>query len=95
MQRIRREQPDAQLVLMSVLPLNRGIRSLPADNAAVQTLNARIIQIARDYALPYVNLYDQLTDARGSLSAQFTSDGIHLNGLGYLVWKKQVEPYLR
>ena len=94
-QRIRREQPDAQLVLTSLLPLNGGIRSLPADNAAVQALNARIAQIARDYALPYLNLYDQLTDARGNLSAQFTADGIHLNGLGYLVWKKQVEPYLR
>jgi len=94
-QRIRHEQPGAQLVLTSLLPLNSGIRSLPAGNAAVQTLNARIVQIARDYALPYLNLYDQLTDAQGNLSTQFTSDGIHLNGLGYLVWKKQVEPYLR
>ncbi len=94
-QRIRREQPDAQLILLSVLPLNRKIRSLPADNAAVQALNARIVQIAHDYAMPYVNLYDQLTDAAGNLSTQFTTDGIHLNGLGYLVWKKQVEEYLK
>ena len=94
-QRIRREQPDGQLVLMSVLPVNKEIRSLSADNTDVQALNGRIAQIAKEFALPYVDLYGQLTDATGNLSVQFTSDGIHLNGLGYMVMKKQLEPFLR
>lgn len=90
-QRIRREQPDAQLVLLSVLPVNTDIRSFQTSNTEIQALNAGIARIARDFALPYVDLYNELTDATGELSAQFTSDGIHLNGLGYAVVKKQVE----
>jgi len=57
-------------------------------------MNLRISQIAKDYALPYVDLYHQLTDASGDLSLKFTDDGIHLNGLGYLVWKNTLKPYL-
>lgn len=93
-QKIRREQPGGQLCLLSILPVNTDIRSLKTDNASIQAFNARIAQIAKEFALPYLDLYNQLTDASGMLSAQFTEDGIHLNGLGYSVWKKQLEPYL-
>lgn len=94
-QKIRRESPDSELILQSVLPVNGEMRSLPAGNAEIQALNARIVQIAKDYALPYVDLYNQLTDANGNLPARFTDDGIHLNGTGYLVWKKEIETYLK
>ncbi|MCW5923064.1 MAG: hypothetical protein KIS77_12005 [Saprospiraceae bacterium] len=90
-QKIRRDSPDSELILQSVLPVNGTVRSLPAGNVEIQALNVRIAQIAKDYALPYVDLYSQLTDVSGDLSARFTDDGIHLNGMGYLVWKKEIE----
>ncbi len=90
-QKIRRESPDSELILQSVLPVNSAVRSLPVGNAEIQALNVRIAQIAKDYALPYLDLYGQLTDASGNLSTRFTDDGIHLNGAGYLVWKKQIQ----
>lgn len=90
-QKIRRESPNSELILQSILPVNSEVRSLPASNAEIQAMNVRIAQIAKDYALPYIDLYSQLTDASGNLSVKFTDDGIHLNGLGYLVWKKQIE----
>jgi lysophospholipase L1-like esterase len=64
---------------------------LPASNEEVLALNVRIAQIAKDYALPYLDLYSPMTDASGNLSVKFTDDGIHLNGTGYLVWKKQIQ----
>ncbi len=90
-QKIRRESPGSELILQSVLPVNGAVRSLPAGNVEIQALNVRIAQIAKDYALPYLDLYSQLTDASGNLSIKFTDDGIHLNGTGYLVWKKQIQ----
>jgi len=93
-QKIRHDSPETELILQSILPVNRKARSLPASNEEIQAMNLRISQIARDYALPYVDLYQQLTDASGDLSLKFTEDGIHLNGLGYLVWKNALKPYL-
>lgn len=94
-QKIRHELPDSELILQSVFPVNEKVRSLPASNADIQAMNARIAQIAKDYAVPYVDLYSELTDASGNLSAKFTDDGIHLNGLGYVLWKHKIEGYLR
>lgn len=93
-QKIRRESPDTELILQSILPLNNKARSLPASNADIQEMNTRIARIAKDYALPYIDLYEALTDAGGELSLRFTDDGIHLNGTGYTVWKNALEPFL-
>lgn len=94
-QKIRRESPNSELILQSVLPVNGAVRSLPAGNAEIQALNARIAQIAKDYALPYIDLYSQLTDVSGNLSARFTDDGIHLNGTGYIVWREALEQFFK
>lgn len=83
-QRIRRESPDTELVLLGIPPVNNELRNTRLDNTDIKTLNAHIAQIARDYALRYLDLYSRLTDANGNLSAKFTEDGVHLNGAGYL-----------
>jgi len=89
--KIRRESPDTELILESILPVNNEVRNTGTTNEQVQALNASIAQIAKDYALTYLDIYTPLTDASGNLSVKFTEDGIHLNGLGYAVWKQQIK----
>jgi lysophospholipase L1-like esterase len=33
-----------------------------------------------------------LSDSSGQLDARYTTDGIHLNGQGYLQWLKAITP---
>jgi hexosaminidase len=86
--RTRSESPDSELLLMSVLPVNNKVRDVGLTNDQVRALNERIRQIAKDYALPYLDLNTPLSDADGNLAAKFTDDGLHVNGLGYLVVEK-------
>jgi lysophospholipase L1-like esterase len=86
--RTRSESPDSELLLMSVLPVNNKVRDVGLTNDQVLALNERIRQIAKDYALPYLDLNTQLSDADGNLAAKFTDDGLHVNGLGYVVVEK-------
>lgn len=88
--KIRKESPDTELILESLLPVNNEVRNTGATNEQVQALNVRIAQIAKDYALTYLDIHTPLTNANGHLSVQFTEDGLHLNGLGYAVWKQQI-----
>jgi hexosaminidase len=88
--RTRSESPDSELLLMSVLPVNNKVRDVGLTNDQVLALNERIRQIAKDYALPYLDLNTQLSDADGNLAAKFTDDGLHVNGLGYVVVKHEV-----
>lgn len=90
-QKIRTETPDTELYLQSILPVNNEVRHVGVKNAKILELNARILQIAHDYALPYLDIATPMQDAEGNLAAKFTEDGLHINGLGYLVWKKQIE----
>jgi lysophospholipase L1-like esterase len=93
--KIRKETPTSQLFLQSVLPINNSIQWLGIDNQKVLELNHQIEVIAKEYALPYLNIAPELMNAQGSLSEKYTQDGVHLNGLGYKIWKKQVEPFLK
>ncbi len=89
-EKIIARSPASQLILESILPVNNSVKNVGIQNAQIQALNARIARIAQDHALPFVDIYDSLTDANGNLSPLYTEDGIHLNGAGYLVWKEQL-----
>ncbi len=87
---IRSKTPDSELFLQSVLPVNNTLKQIGVQNETIRQLNTEIAKIAKDYALPYIDLYSELTDASGNLSPRFTEDGIHLNALGYVAWKKSI-----
>lgn len=86
-QRTRAESPNTELFLLSLLPVNNKVRDIGLQNTRVLALNESIRQIAKDFALPYLDVHTPLTDADGNLAAKFTDDGLHINGLGYVVFK--------
>ena len=86
--KIRRQTPDSELFLQSVLPVNNTLKKIGVENETIRQLNTEIARIAKEYAVPYLDLYAGLADADGNLSARFTEDGIHLNAQGYQEWKK-------
>ncbi len=90
-QKIRTESPDTELFLQSLLPVNNDSKITGTTNEKILELNTRIIQIARDFSVPYLDIATPLKDADGNLGTKFSEDGMHLNGLGYLVWKKEIE----
>jgi lysophospholipase L1-like esterase len=89
-QRIRSESSETELYLLSLFPVNNAVRDIGMQNTSIQALNTRIRQIAQDFALQYIDLYTPLTDADGNLAAKFTDDGLHINGLGYVVLKNEL-----
>lgn len=89
-QRTRAESPGSELYLLSILPVNNKVRDIGMENSAIQAMNERIRQIAKDFALQYIDLYTPLTDLDGNLAAKFTDDGLHINGLGYVVVKNEL-----
>lgn len=94
-QTIRSESPDTELYLQSLLPVNNAVRRTGVKNEKIVEMNTRLAQIAYDFALPYLDIGSPLKDADGNLAAKFTEDGLHVNGLGYSVWKKEIEKYVK
>lgn len=88
-ERIRRETPGTKLYLQSVMPVNNSFRrykGLIGKEKTIRALNDSINKIAAETGCTYVDLWPMLGDAKGNLKAEYTNDGLHLNGRGYRVW---------
>lgn len=92
---ILQKSPATQLYLYSILPVNSKVRNIPIKNEDIRFINKKIHQLAQDKQLIYIDLHPKFSDENGALFESFTSDGIHLNGTAYLLWKKEIEDYLK
>ena len=93
-QQLTTQLPNTQLYLQSILPVNPTIRRIAMDNEEIRLLNQSIQQLATDQELIYIDIHHPLKDANGNLDEKYTEDGVHLNGLAYRVWHKEIAAYL-
>jgi lysophospholipase L1-like esterase len=75
--------PQAQIVVQSILPTRMAW--LPSDRA--ERLNQQLVAIAQQANIQYLDLYSQMTDDRGNLRPDLTTDGLHLSAKGYATWQ--------
>lgn len=89
------KSPNTQLYIQSVLPINNKVKHSIIDNETIRNLNEQIKEISDYNHLIYIDLYSKLIDDKEDLNADFTKDGIHLNGNGYMIWKNEIEKYVQ
>jgi lysophospholipase L1-like esterase len=83
--------PETELYLQSLLP-TKGISS--RKNIDIIEVNKGILQIANKLSLTYVNLFDLLKTDNNQLNMEFSFDGLHINGKGYLIWRDEIIKYI-
>lgn len=77
--------------IQSTLLTGNGLLKL---NPKIRVLNHKLKAIAASSSsITYIDLNLGLAD-NSLLSTKYSSDGLHLNGSGYAVWKNLIEPYL-
>lgn len=87
---IIKKTPGTTLYIQSILPTD-GIH---VNNDAIILTNNRIIELCEKYKLTYINIFDTMKTSKNKLNPKYTLEGIHLNGQGYLVWKKELDKYI-
>ncbi|MDQ2098962.1 MAG: SGNH/GDSL hydrolase family protein [Tychonema bourrellyi B0820] len=95
---LRWAHPKAQVVVQSILPHsgeqatweNRD-RLLAISNSRIREINRRLREIASVENALYLDLYPMFTDADGNLQTELSTDGLHLNDRGYLVWRSALQ----
>ncbi|MBH11082.1 MAG: hypothetical protein CMG74_12180 [Candidatus Marinimicrobia bacterium] len=77
------------LFIQSVLPINKNLFMLQPnyDNGKINILN-QMIKKLEGKRVKYINLYDKFLDSEGNLKKEYSNDGLHLTGLGYLQWRE-------
>lgn len=92
--------PNTQVVVQSILPHGAETSTwesrhllLELPNQRIQTMNQSLQDIAKDYDAHYLELYPIFATGDGKLRSDLTTDGLHLNRQGYLVWRAAIALY--
>jgi lysophospholipase L1-like esterase len=88
--RIRTGDSNCKIYIISELPRwdSSSIARL------ILPLNDKLFSLAKTENVNFINVYDKLATKDGLLSRQFSFDGLHMNGKGYLILKNSIEPYI-
>lgn len=80
---VREACPDADIVIMSLVPVGRnavvvGVDTSADANKRVIEYNEILLRLAEEAGVYYLNCYEAFVDAEGYLPDGYASDGIHL-----------------
>lgn len=96
-QYLQQQHPEANIIVQSILPhgAERATwegrdRLLQLPNDRIQAVNTAIANVAQGENVYYLDLYPLFADGEGMLRPDLTTDGLHLNDQGYLVWRTAI-----
>lgn len=91
---LKTQSPETTVFIQSLLPINNQIINQDIINQKIVNLNAKLKELTEALSFKYINLFSAFLDKNNHLDIQYTSDGVHLNGKGYLVWQEIIEKYV-
>ena len=94
LENIKFNAPITQVFVQSLLPINSEKFKIKIDNDNIVELNCEIQELSKTFSCKYVDLYKEFVNGQKQLDSQYTLDGVHLSGQGYLLWKKVIEKYI-
>ncbi len=86
--------PQTEIFIQSVLPVNNNFTCFLEDDRNLIEFNLKLQELATEFNYQYIDVFSNLADSENQLDARYTTDGLHLNGKAYLIWKDAVEKYV-
>lgn len=81
-EKITKESPDTKIYVQSIFP----VQNQPKINEKVKEINQLLKTNQNSAKYELIDTYSLLVDDSGSLTAEYTHDGVHLTNKGYDVW---------
>ena len=92
---IQQNSPRTKIFVHSLLPVSLVSKSIYSHtNEDVLNINQELIKLCSEEGIEYLNIHPNFSDKNGKLKSEFTNDGLHLLGKGYLVWKELIQKHL-
>lgn len=97
--KVKKDSPGTKLYLQSILPVTDHYKMFGSHTChwqEVKIINEELMRLADREKVTYVDLYSHFVDpATGKMRAEYTNDGLHLLGKGYVKWAEILKPYIR
>ncbi len=85
---VKETQPDALIFLQANMHVTakKNASDKTFNNEKIDALNAGIEALCDDKTIFYIDVNELFDDENGCLKADYSGDGIHVNGKGYAEW---------
>ena len=83
---IQKNRPNAKIYVESVYPVNREMKNNMAGdrtNEVIKKINNNIKNFCKKSDITYINMYDSLEIFSDTLFKYYSTDGLHINKIGY------------
>jgi len=94
LQQFQAKIPTTQVFVQSVLPVNNNITRYWQNPHNILKLNSYLQELAQEFNYQYIDVFSHLVNSENQLDVKYTSDGEHLNGAAYLVWRSVIAKYV-
>lgn len=95
--KIRQTSPQTKVYVQSLLPVTTCYNKFYEHTShwkEIPAINSKVQEITQQEQVQYIDLFSHFADENGQMQKQYTNDGLHLLGKGYLLWKEIITPYL-
>ncbi len=95
--KMKKYRKKTSIYIESIYPVNKMMNEQVVgsrNNKRIKRVNQKIKELCQREGCTYIDMYPFLTDEKGNLNQKYTSDGLHLNSLGYVVVTRELLPYL-
>ena len=99
-QTFKQKHPTSELVVQAVLPHGAEMTGvddpeqvLAIPNDQIVKFNQKLASLAKEEQVLFLNLHPLFADKEGFLRSDLTTDGLHLNPSGYLVWSTALQTF--
>lgn len=85
--------PKTDIYIQSVLPVEDAIHTT-RKNSNILKINKELENLASIKKVTYIDLFSVFVNEIGKLNLDYSIDGLHINGKGYLIWKETIQDYV-
>lgn len=92
---IKSKSPQTKIYVQSTLPINNKLNSGALKPSMIVNFDKGLEKLSAKNNATFINLYPLFVDGHGYLKRNLTFDGTHVNGDGYVIWKKAIKNYVQ
>lgn len=92
---IQINSPKTEIFIQSVLPVDQAVH-WTRNNDDLVLINKGLVKLSAEKNVTFIDLYPLfvVTDPVVKLNPKYSFDGLHVNGIGYQIWKDAIEKYV-
>jgi lysophospholipase L1-like esterase len=95
---IHKQSAVTKVYVQSIFPVNPTFSTFKGHTCHTQDIieiNQALKNGATDGNYTFVDVHSALKDSEDHMNANYTNDGLHLLGPGYIVWRSVLLPYVK